>query len=829
MDQHALNVLEFDKVKEIVREFAVSTLGRSAIEKLHPFTNLDSAKRALQEVSEMVRLYSAKQEPSLDGIYDIREIIHRSTVHGAVLDPAELLMVGETVQASRRIRSSLRKTEIDAPILKKWADRLGYHEDIESELLRVFDEQKAIRDSASSELARIRQAIRHHRTTMIKKLEQLMRGAWKEYLQENFYTNRDDRYVLPIDARYQNKVKGIIHDRSSTGTTVYMEPIELVEDGNALKGLHRDEEIEVRKILRELTELIAGHAPELLINVDVFQHIDFISAKARFGIRYKMEEPALNDDGYLKIINGKHPLLLVKHGDEGVIPLNLTMEKATHGLVISGPNTGGKTVVLKTTGLFVLMAQSGLHIPASGQTCLPVFTFIGADIGDEQSLEQSLSTFSSHIKNIRYILEQAKEKSLILIDELGSGTDPIEGGALSCAIMEQLQNQKATFIITTHLQDVKMFAYEREGTTSGSMDFDMATLQPTFRFRMGLPGQSNAIRIANRLGLPGNVIEKAKALVAERGESPEDLLTKIGEELRTAEAKRKEAEAIAEKAQHQYEENKRYQKKAEGQAKDILHRAETKSQKMVNEMERRLKDMEAKEAEFKKEWKSRLDYLIQQTVQGKTHEAPAEKSIVELKKTVELTKKELQEKKVVTKPLPQPEKKKETPRHIRPNELIPGARVKLEGMSDIGKVTKVWLDRKEIEVEVSSVTLRVQTNRILEIVRDKDIKKVEYSSVKVHRPEFTSNSVDVHGLTVDEMTPVVEKYLDEAFLSGQPYVYIVHGMGYGILRKAVHNMLKSNPTVKNYRLGGEYEGGTGVTMVTLNSSIIETKKKGAGR
>lgn len=822
MDSHALNVLEYPKVKEMLRGYAYSTLGRDAIDELQPFTYLETALHALKEVSEMVRLYKARQQPHLDGMYDIRDIVKKSTIPEAMLEPEEILLVGETVQAADRIQSSLKKAEVDIDKLRLYAKRLVSIDEIENEIGRVFDEQKNIRDTASRELGKIRQSIRQQRASMVNRVEKLLRKTWKDYLVEDLYTVRDERYVLPVDARYQNKVKGIIHDRSSTGTTVYIEPLELVEDGNRLKELHREEYMEIRKILKGLTAVISTHAEELNRNVELFQALDTISAKARLSMEYNMEEPALLREGPVKILRGKHPLLLYKHGPENVAPLDLAMEKETRGIVISGPNTGGKTVVLKTLGLLVLMAQSGMHVPADGQTQLPVFKEIGADIGDEQSLEQSLSTFSSHMKNIREILENADAQSLVLIDELGSGTDPIEGGALSCSILEQLYKQGTTFIATTHLQDVKLFAYQTEGIANGSMDFDLQTLQPTFRFRMGLPGQSNAIQIAKRLGLPNAVIDKAQTAVKESGGSPEELLTKLGNELRKAESLRKKAESDAQKAKKQYKDNQQYKKKAEAQANDRIEKAEAKAQKMVREMEARLKDMERQEEEFKKEWKTRLDFLIQQS-----HETvkpdPGRSSFSHLKDEIKQTKKELQEQK---KPPKQEKKPKPQRKSWRWNQLEPGARVKLEGLSETGMVKKVWADKKEIEVSISSMTLRVKTDQVLSI-HPKDGKpasNVSSGSVKVERPEFQHNSCDVHGLTVDEMTPIVEKYLDEAFLNGQPYVYILHGRGMGILRRAVHNLLRDNPVVKNYRLGDEFEGGTGVTLVNMNSSVIRTKK-----
>ena len=555
MDQHALHVLEFEKVKESLLGFASSALGREAVAELRPLKNHYAIRENLADTTEMAKLYDSEQAPPLDGLYDVRSFLQKSLLSGAMLEPAEILLICETVAAARRIRNSVKNRRIAAPRIDRYCQRLIHYPEIEDAVNRVFDEQKNVRDNATPELLKVRKAVRQQRAAIVRRLERLIRGHWRDYLQENFHTQREGRYVLPVDARYQNKVSGIIHDRSSTGTTVYIEPMELVEDSNMLKSMIREEEMEIRRILRELTALIARFEPELQQNLTVFAHLDFVAAKARYSNRYGMQEPKIVDDRTLSVVNARHPLLLAKHGRDKIVPLSLDLVSDVRGLMITGPNTGGKTVILKTVGTLVLMAQSGLHVPADSNTKLPVFDSVMADIGDEQSLEQSLSTFSSHMSIIRQVLESADERTLVLFDELGSGTDPVEGGALSCAILDRLHEQGATFFVTTHLQELKVYAYKTDGVVNGSMEFDLQSLQPTYRFTMGLPGKSNAIQIAERLGLPGSVIASAKASLSKETESPEELLTRLGDELRKVQSQRAEADRARYKANNLREES----------------------------------------------------------------------------------------------------------------------------------------------------------------------------------------------------------------------------------------------------------------------------------
>ncbi|MDP8243536.1 MAG: endonuclease MutS2 [Candidatus Hinthialibacter antarcticus] len=807
---HAIRVLEFDKIKEALRGLASSVLGREAIGELQPYTYAQAIRGALAETSEYLRLLQTRQEPSLTGLYDIREPLQRSRNTGSILDPAEILIIGETVSAARRIQEALRQTAQTAPRLKVYGGRLVPHPGLEDSLARVFDDQKSIRDTASRDLSRIRKSLRQLRADITRRLDRLIRGSFSDYLAEPYYTLREERYVLPVDARYQSKVPGIIHDRSTTGATVFIEPMRLVEDGNRLMDFNREEQIEVRKILRELTAQIAERSHDIEQNLEIFCRLDEISAKAKFSDLHEMNEPVIVEDGSLKLTNARHPLLVAQMGQRSVVPLNLHFPDGVRGIIITGPNTGGKTVVLKTIGLFALMAQCGMHVPADPGVELPVYKRICADIGDEQSLEQSLSTFSSHMNNIKNILETADKDTLVLLDELGSGTDPEEGGALACAIVEQLYKQHCTFLTTTHLQELKLFAHENEGVDNGAMEFDLKSLRPTYRFTLGLPGRSNAISIASRLGLPQHVIDRARVSQREQDDTPEALLSRLSEEMRCAEEAARKALQERKSAEELRADCERRVESAKREARHIIEKGERKAQNLLSELERRIKDLEKEEQKFQQRWKEKLDALLKES----KREAPPESTLKQLRAGLKQAKKQVSG----SEPAPHVAKYKRT--NWRWEQLKPGMRVRIAGLTEMGKVLRVWPDQKKAEVSVNSMTLQVKQDQILSVHETQHEPTVEYlSTVQVDRPDDAELSVDIHGMTVDEMTPIVERFVDRGFRSGARFITIVHGHGTGTLRREVRRMLSEHPVVRNFKNGESFEGGQGVTIVNLSSRM----------
>ncbi|HQQ00578.1 MAG TPA: endonuclease MutS2 [bacterium] len=810
MNDHTLAVLEYEKVIALLRSLAFSNLGRQRVDNLRPRTDPTQIRYELAETTEMRRLWEAKQDPPLDGLHDLSGPLKKAGIGGAMLEPPEFLQIKDCAVAARRIQSALREIRVKAPHIQHYGQRLIPREDIEEAIDRVLDEMGEVRDSASPELRKIRRSLRELRQEIVKKLEILLRTEFKPYVMENYYTQREGRYVLPVEAKFQNRVAGIIHDRSATGTTVYIEPLALIQEGNRLKDLEKQQELEVRRILRELTDLVGKAAPDLESNQEIFADLDFLAAKARFSIRFDMTEPELVENGPFELLGAKHPLLMKHLGAERVVRQDIRLDRDIRILVITGPNTGGKTVVLKTVGLLILMAQSGLHIPAQFGTRIPVFRYVGADIGDEQSLEQSLSTFSSHISQIRKILEEAGPGSLILLDELGSGTDPVEGGALATAILESLHQKGVMALITTHLNDLKVYAHNAEGVTNGAMEFDSDTLEPTFRFTLGLPGRSNAIQIAQRLGLSSEIIQSARGYVGESGAEAEDLLFRLGEELKMAQQHRWDAEEALRKARDVERESTEQLRRANSEAGQILRRSERKAQGLLTEMERRLKALDRQEQEFRQEWKRRLAELEQKALSN----APPETLLQQLRQELRVARNQMEDVSAAARETL--EESQEKP--VDPRDIQEGLEARIQGMAGWGKILKLVNRGRDVELSISEMTLRVPVERIVDLREAVWDHFPPQASLDYVPKEESITQVDVHGLTVDEALPIVDRILNDAVMSQSPSVTIVHGHGTGTLRRAIRGYLATHPLVRSFRNGRDYEGGAGVTVVVFRDT-----------
>ncbi|MFH1739730.1 MAG: endonuclease MutS2 [bacterium] len=807
MHDHALSVLEYDKIIDLLRSMALSSLGRQRVDELRPRTDSQQIRHELGETTEMCRLWEAKQDPPLDGIHDLSDSLRRSRIPGAMLDPPEFMHIKECAAAARGISSALRDTRVNAPHIQHYGRRLIHHEEIEQAIDAVFDDMGEVRDGASHELRKIRRLIKETRQILVRQLERMIRNDLKSFLMETYYTQREGRYVLPIEAKFQNRVPGIIHDRSATGTTVYIEPLSLIEDGNRLKDLDKQEELEIRRILRELTAQVGEISDDLLYNQEIFADLDFLSAKARLSLRFDMMEPELSENGPIELLGACHPLLMRHLSTENVVPLDLRLEEGTRTLVVTGPNTGGKTVILKTVGLLTLMVQSGLHIPVHPGTRLPVFTYVGADIGDEQSLEQSLSTFSSHMSQIRRIVEECGPGSLVLLDELGSGTDPVEGGALATAILDTLHRKEATIVVTTHLNDLKVYAHSTDGVTNGAMEFNTDTLEPTFRFTLGLPGRSNAIQIANRLGISREIIERARSLVGESGGETEDLLHRLGEELKLAQSHRWEAEQALQKAKDVESESRSQLRRANSEAGQILKRAERKAQGLLSEMERRIRALDKQEQGFREEWKRRLAELKEKAASS----APPETLLKEIRSDLESAHNRLAD--VSTAAREAVGESQEVA--VDPENIKVGLEARILGMKEWGKIVQINGRRGDVEISISEMTLRVPAARIVELREPIWGDLPAEPVVDIVQKDEAVSRVDVHGLTVDESLPIVERALNDAFLAQVPSLTIIHGHGTGTLRRAVRAHLTTHPLVRNFRNGKDYEGGSGVTVVAF--------------
>lgn len=808
MDEHSLQVLEFPKLKQLLAGYAISVLGREAIDSIQVLKSVEEIKHTQRDVSAMVRLLEVGQRLPSEGWHDIRVPLKRSYVTGAELEAQEIIYIGEFAAAVRRVQGFLKRNRDTSAGLVIYAQQLISHEPLEDAIAQIFDEHGQIKDTASRELSKLRKSLRQNRERLVHRLEKMMRSKYNDYLQEHYYTLREGRYVLPVDAKYQNQINGIVHGRSTTGNTVFIEPIEIVQDGNHLKDMQREEEIECRRILREVTAKIGEVHLEITNNIHIMQRLDLLFAKAQFADTYRMKAPAISEGQPLKLIDLKHPLLLLKEGHQNVVANTIEFLPQQKGMIITGPNTGGKTVILKTVGLLVAMAQCGMHIPADGNSSIPVFHHIGADIGDEQSLEQSLSTFSSHIGNIKSLLAVANERTLILLDELGTGTDPLEGGPLAVSILEAFLQKGSSFFATTHLHDLKLFAYDNPQVENAALEFDLQNLKPTYRFQMGLPGQSNALQIAQQLGLPIEIVNRAHSKIDSKGSTPEELLQQLGEELRDAQAKHQLAASELEAAQAMQEDSERRLENAKREAKELTARYEKKAQGLLQELERRLKSMEKQQRQYERQWEERLKKLVENT---KPTEKPT--SVIEkLKDEIN----SLKQRRLWHEDDSQFKKHKR--QKWRWEELKPKSRVRVDGFSDLGEVRSVNQDRGIIEITINTLNLRLSATQVAAVFPAMTAPEQLYqSSYSIDRPEYSDHEIDIHGMTVEEMTPVVEKYVDEAFRSGRPSIRIIHGHGTGRLRRAVRRIVSEIPTVLKFRNGMDFEGGTGVTVVEFQS------------
>ncbi|MCL4514697.1 MAG: endonuclease MutS2 [Firmicutes bacterium] len=815
MDGRTTRILEFHKIKEKLVEYASFQVGKELAEKLEPMAELEAVRRGQAETSEALLILWREGAVPLGGVRDIRGALHRAQI-GSTLEPGELLAIESTLSGSRRLKKFLGDLDEKFPILRDLAFRIEVHKEIEEAIRQCISEFGDVLDSASPELARVRTQIRTARNRVKDRLDSLVRSTEaQKYLQDPIVTLRNERYVVPVKQEYKAFVPGIIHDQSASGATLFVEPMAVVELNNQLRQLEAAEEEEILRILRRLTALVQARVDGILATVEVLGRIDFMFAKARLSKELNAVEPALNRDGRLNFRRARHPLLTGE-----VVPIDVHLGRDFTTLVITGPNTGGKTVTLKTVGLLTLMAQSGLHIPAAEGSEAAVFARIFADIGDEQSIEQNLSTFSSHLTNIVKILGEDQGNSLVLLDELGAGTDPAEGAALAMAILEELHARQARTVATTHYSELKTFAYTRQGVENASVEFDVATLRPTYRLQLGRPGRSNAFEIASRLGLDEQVVSAARAMLTQENVKIEDLIRSIENNQRTTEEERNSAETSRRRLQDMEEEYRRKMERLEQERVEILRKAREeaasvlkRSREEVNELigqirrEERLKDQEA------------LAELAREEVEKRSREL--EKFSQELRDT--------QEKNRRSAAGPRRPVKIQVGETVYAAALGQNVQI-LARPNSSGEVLvqagimKVTVKEADLEPAVAEdgqkekPTWR-EAGRQGGSVRAAAFKAAAYDTgigtLAKAKTASISPELDLRGLTVEEAWEKTDKYLDDAFLAGLPQIRIIHGKGTGALRQAIRDRLRAHPNVGSFRFGAFNEGGDGVTVVDL--------------
>jgi DNA mismatch repair protein MutS2 len=792
MNEHALDVLEYDKVVAMLVDRTSFALGSERAARLRPTVDIGSIRQDLRRTSELRALLNDGERLPVDGARDVREALARSEVGGSSLSCEELADVRHTLLAVGRTSGFLNAHRDAAPELWTLAEPLDPAADLADAIERVVDEQSfTVRDTASRELARIRRAFEKTRARLDEKLQSILtRELSKDTIQEAAVHIRNGRHVLPVKRTSSGHFKGIVHDQSGSGATLFVEPLATVELNNELAELRAAEKKEVERILREVTALVGARAPSVLSSLVVMGELDYCRASATLSRDLDASEPSLNTDGRLSVRDGRHPVLLETARGRGgeVVPLDLELGADATTVVVSGPNAGGKTVTLKTVGLLTLMAQSGLHVPAAADTELAVFRDVYADIGDEQSIEQSLSTFSSHLRVIGEILEGARGDTLVLIDEMGAGTDPDEGASLAIAILEDLTSRGAPTIATTHLGSVKNHVHETEGMVNASMAFDPDTLEPSFRFVPGVPGASHALSIAETLGLPASVLARARGLRDEDSASIDGLIADLTERERKLDALVEEAELERRRAALA---TKECERRLEG----------------VRDERKKLKAQALAEA---RETLEAAQSLVEETVREiKASEAARE--------NIKRAREKLRESRAEVARRIEEEVREERPEPGRPlAELAPGMAVRVGSLGREGELLDLPDGKGRVRVRVKNATVVVDRDDLFEVesTEGRDGPRAEIS-VEVETTESPVTELHLRGLTTDEARDEIERCISTALVQGISSIRIVHGKGTGALRTETHNVLRAMPSVKSFRLGRWGEGDTGVTIVEL--------------
>ncbi|MFC4099541.1 endonuclease MutS2 [Paenibacillus xanthanilyticus] len=786
MDTKILQTLEFSKIVHRLTSHAATSLGKAAAEALSPSSDLEEVKLRLQTTDEAYKADRLKGNAPFGGVTDIRPQLLRSKI-GGTLNPAELLEVAETIRGSRRVKRHVLNLHEDDPIpqLAFQAEQLTEHKSLEDAILACIDDQAEVMDSASSELAAIRREIRGGEGRIREKLESMIRSSSvQKMLQDAIITIRGDRYVIPVKQEYRSHFGGIVHDQSGSGATLFIEPEAIVAMNNKLREMRAAESREIEKILQILTAQTAEYADDLLLDLDVLGQLDFAFAKARLAHGMRASLPMMNDRGFLKLKRGRHPLI----AEEKVVPLDVELGNQYSAIIVTGPNTGGKTVSLKTIGLLSLMAMSGLFVPAEDGSQLCVFDAIYADIGDEQSIEQSLSTFSSHLTNIIRILKGMTPKSLVLLDELGAGTDPAEGSALAIAILEHMHKMGCRIVATTHYSELKAYAYNRKGIINASMEFDVQTLSPTYRLLVGVPGRSNAFAIAERLGLQRSIIEHARGEVSEEDMRVESMIASLEADRLGAEAERHTAEALRKQMEAQRARHEEELQRFEEQRDRLLEKANEEAREAVAKAKR---EAETIIADLRR-------LALEEGASVKEHK------LIEARRKLD-----------DAAPAPKLAKGAKT-KAAKPQQIGPGDEVTVYSLNQRGHV--VELSGSDALVQLGIMKMKVALSD-LELVKRAETAKTQQpkqaASLKRTRDENTRMELDLRGANLEEAIHEVDRFLDESFLAGLGRVYIIHGKGTGILRTGISDFLRRHKHVKGYRLGDYGEGGSGVTVAEL--------------
>jgi DNA mismatch repair protein MutS2 len=808
MDAKTLHTLEYPKVLERLASYCAFAASHEKAHQLQPTTDIDEARRRLKETSEAVSLLVTRPDLTIGGARDVRQPVDLA-MHGGVLTPSDLLDIKSTLVAARNLSRTFERLAGQFPTLYAIALLIPAPLGLVDAITRAISERGEILDSASDSLAVIRRDLRIAHDRLMTKLQRMVSDPHTSpYLQEALITQRDGRYVLPLRAEFKGRIRAVVHDQSASGATLFVEPLSVVEHNNAFRELQLAERDEERRILTELSQQVAMQSANLLSTVERVADLDLCFAKARYSdnlagsepVLHPIEKPSGQHPGTLiRLYQARHPLL----DPATVVPIDVELDPQTFAMVVTGPNTGGKTVTLKTIGLLALMAQSGLHIPAQSGSEISLFHTIFADIGDEQSIEQSLSTFSGHITNIIHILAHADRRSLLVLDELGAGTDPQEGAALARALLTHLLDRGITTLVTTHHPELKAFAHSTPGVVNASVEFDLDTLRPTFHLTIGLPGRSNALAIAQRLGMPEPIITSARSELSPTDLKAEDLLDEIH---RQRDLSRK-ARSAAEHARHEVESLRedlaRRLEKIEDERMQVLEKARHQAEEQLEALQDELRDVRRQLARTRQpldvieEVEEKVEELQDSVVAPVERRAP-DKGLTPLHRAVRL-----------------------------------GDRVRLHSLNTQGVVTSLGEEEAEVSVGVLRIRARLAELQLLSdeasptqvstgLPTARDLITAGQAHATGDKPsgkqiyaESPGIELDLRGQRAEEAVSALERYLDSAYLAGLPWVRIIHGKGTGKLRLAVREALSHNSHVKSFESGGDKEGGEGVTVARL--------------
>lgn len=791
MNQKALISLEYPKIIEKLTEKASSPMGKELCRNLTPSTDLEAIRLMQTQTKDALTRLFQKGSVSFGSVKDVRGSLKRLEI-GSTLGIVEILAVCSLLENASRVKAYSRRDRNDAPVdsLDAMFEGLSPLTPLSSEIRRCILSEDEISDDASPGLRSVRRNMKITNDRIHTQLSGLVNGSARNYLQDSVITMRNGRYCIPVKAEYKGQVPGMIHDQSSTGSTLFIEPMAVVKLNNDMRELELQEQKEIEAVLAALSEQIAAEREAVSLNLTLMVQLDFIFARAALAMDMNGSEPVFNEDGRINLRQARHPLISKKKA----VPIDIRLGEEFDLLIITGPNTGGKTVSLKTAGLLTLMGQSGLHIPALDRSELALFHEIYADIGDEQSIEQSLSTFSSHMTNIVSFLDKADRNSLVLFDELGAGTDPTEGAALAISILAYLHQKGIRTMATTHYSELKVYALSTPGVENACCEFDVETLRPTYRLLIGIPGKSNAFAISSRLGLSDAIIQKAREQISEQDESFEDVISSLEENRVTLERERQEAARYKEEIRQLKAQLEARQEKLDSQKDRIIRQANEEAHKILEEA---------------KEYADQTMKLFHKFQKDHVDTASVERERQELRKRMDRAEKKMS----------RPAEKKQPKKQLTARDVHPGDSVKVLSMNLSGTVSSRPDSKGFLFVQMGIIRSKVHISD-LELIDEPviiapSLKRTGAGKIRMSKSASVSTEINLLGKTVDEAVAELDKYLDDAYIAHLKTVRVVHGKGTGALRKGIHNYLRRQKHVDSFRLGEFGEGDAGVTIVEL--------------